>query len=112
MVGFDGPLDQYLFNHPESLFDAKPEYTAVDPKNPQVLEQHLPCAAHELPLVMKRLPDGYSDEDFFGEDLQRSAGVATLSGTLGRNPAHPSRPVLEYIGGAPGGPARHLQQCV
>jgi len=107
MVGFDGPLDQYLFNHPENLFDAKPEYTAVDPNNPQVLEQHLPCAAHELPLVMKKHPDS-SDEDFFGEDMQRSADVATLSGALGRNPVHPSSPILEYIGGAPGGPAKHV----
>jgi DEAD/DEAH box helicase domain-containing protein len=110
MVGFDGPLDQYFFSHPEKLFDAAPECTAVDPHNLQVLEQHAPCAAYELPLLPQRLLPGrsssLSDVEYFGGTLQQAAERGLLSGALGRNPANPALAGLEYIGGVSGGPAK------
>jgi DEAD/DEAH box helicase domain-containing protein len=62
LVAQDDPLDQYLVQHPEDLFDKPAEATVVDPTNPYVMEPHLRCAAREQPLT--------SDEAvrFFGHD--------------------------------------------
>ena len=50
LVALDGPLDQYLMNHPEYLFGSPPEHAIIDPRNPQILAPHLACAAYERPL--------------------------------------------------------------
>jgi DEAD/DEAH box helicase domain-containing protein len=50
MVGLDNPLDQYFMRHPAQLFGRPHEHALIDPGNIYILEQHLPCAAHELPL--------------------------------------------------------------
>ncbi|HEV8564750.1 MAG TPA: DEAD/DEAH box helicase [Actinomycetota bacterium] len=50
LVAQDDPLDQYLVNHPEDLFDKPAEAAVIDPTNPYVLEPHLACAAREHPL--------------------------------------------------------------
>ncbi len=60
LVAQDDPLDQYLVQHPEALFDEPPEAAVIDPTNPYVLEPHLRCAARELPLR------GDEVEPFFG----------------------------------------------
>ena len=49
-VAFDGPLDQHFMAHPERLFSRPIERAAIDPTNPQILEAHVACAAHELAL--------------------------------------------------------------
>jgi DEAD/DEAH box helicase domain-containing protein len=43
-------LDQWLASHPEELHSRSPEPAVVNPANPFVLDPHLRCAAHELPL--------------------------------------------------------------
>ena len=43
-------LDQWLATHPEELHTRAPEPAVVNPANPFVLDPHLRCAAHELPL--------------------------------------------------------------
>ena len=50
LVAQDDPLDQYLVQHPQDLFDRAPEAAVLDPSNPYVLEPHLRCAARELPI--------------------------------------------------------------
>ena len=50
LVAQDDPLDQYLAQHPEDLFDRPAEAAVIDPTNPYVLEPHLRCAAREQPL--------------------------------------------------------------
>lgn len=50
LVGLDNPLDQYFMRHPDQLFGRPHEHALIDPGNIYVLEQHLPCAAHEMPL--------------------------------------------------------------
>jgi DEAD/DEAH box helicase domain-containing protein len=50
LIGLDDPLDQYFMRHPDDLFGRPHEHALIDPSNPYVLEQHLPCAAHEIPL--------------------------------------------------------------
>ena len=45
--------------HPDQLFGRPHEHALIDPGNVYVLEQHLPCAAHESPLTPE-------DEGHFG----------------------------------------------
>ncbi|MGQ9627627.1 MAG: DEAD/DEAH box helicase [Anaerolineae bacterium] len=59
LIGLDNPLDQYFMRHPKELFGRSHEHALVDPDNFYVLLQHLPCAAHELPLTER-------DEALFG----------------------------------------------
>lgn len=59
LVGLDNPLDQYFMRHPKQLFGRPHEHALIDPGNVYILEQHLPCAAHELPLTQ-------TDEALFG----------------------------------------------
>jgi DEAD/DEAH box helicase domain-containing protein len=62
LVGLDNPLDQYFMRHPKQLFERPHEHALIDPGNLYVLEQHLPCAAHELPLTT-------ADESRFGGEF-------------------------------------------
>ncbi|XP_020277328.1 uncharacterized protein LOC109851548 [Asparagus officinalis] len=63
-VAFDGPLDQYFMKHPHKLFMRPIEHCQVDGQNQKVLEQHIACAAVELPLCTQY------DEKYFGAVLQ------------------------------------------
>ncbi len=57
LVAGASPIDQYLIQNPEYLFENSPENVLIDPNNPLILLQHLRCAAHELMFM---------DEDPFG----------------------------------------------
>jgi DEAD/DEAH box helicase domain-containing protein len=50
LIGLDDPLDQYFMQHPGELFGRPHEHALINPNNAYILEQHLPCAAHEYPL--------------------------------------------------------------
>jgi DEAD/DEAH box helicase domain-containing protein len=50
LIALDNPLDQYFMRHPGDLFGRPHEHALIDPGNPYILQQHLPCAAHEIPL--------------------------------------------------------------
>ncbi|MGD8518585.1 MAG: DEAD/DEAH box helicase [Anaerolineae bacterium] len=56
LIARDDPLDQYYMRHPRDLFGRPHEHALLDPANPYVLAQHLPCAAHELPLSTGTAP--------------------------------------------------------
>lgn len=49
LVASMSPLDQFLMQHPEFLFDRSPEQALINPDNLLILIQHLRCAAFELP---------------------------------------------------------------
>ena len=49
MVASSNPLDQFLMQHPEFIFDRSPEQALINPDNLLILLQHLRCAAFELP---------------------------------------------------------------
>ena len=50
LVASSAPVDQYVVEHPEYLFDRSPEHAYVNPDNLEVLLSHLKCAAFELPV--------------------------------------------------------------
>ena len=50
LIALDNPLDQYFVRNPGDLFGRPHEHALIDPGNPYVLEQHLPCTAQEIPL--------------------------------------------------------------
>ena len=55
-VAFDGPLDQHFMRSPAKLFGRPIERAAIDPCNPSVMEAHVACASHEMPLDPRVLP--------------------------------------------------------
>ncbi len=50
LIGLDNPLDQYYMRHPADLLGRPHENALLDPDNVYILQRHLPCAAHEVPL--------------------------------------------------------------
>ncbi|MFV0452615.1 MAG: DEAD/DEAH box helicase [Propioniciclava sp.] len=71
----DDPLDAYLVDHPEVLFDPPRESSTIPTENPFVLGPHLAAAAQERPLTS-------DDERWFGSDTvalaERLAGQGVL----------------------------------
>ncbi|MXY77904.1 MAG: DEAD/DEAH box helicase [Acidimicrobiia bacterium] len=75
LVAGEDALDQYFVHHPEELFGRTPEAAVVNPTNPNVMDYHLSCAAHELPL-------GWQDRPLFGDDLWESGARLVGEGDL------------------------------
>ena len=50
LVASSAPVDQYVIEHPEYLFEGSPEHAYVNPDNLEILLSHLKCAVFELPL--------------------------------------------------------------
>ena len=93
-VAWDGPLDQYFVRHPDRLFGGVVEDLCVDPTNQVLLEQHLMCAAAEIPL------EAYgADVEYFTIAAQQASEKLVGKGILGRHPKHPMAQCLHYIGG-------------
>jgi ATP-dependent helicase YprA (DUF1998 family) len=62
-------LDQYFMKHPEQFFGRDIEDAVADPGNRYILEQHLPCAARELPITADE--PGYCEIPGYREALDR-----------------------------------------
>lgn len=75
LIGLDNPLDQYFMREPKELFGRTPEHALIDPSNPYLLYQHLPCAAHERPLTN-------ADERLFGPTFAEVMARLEESGVL------------------------------
>lgn len=56
-VAGDDPLDAYLLNHPEAIFETRVEDAVTDPANPHVAAPHLLAAAQELPIAPEEAED-------------------------------------------------------
>jgi DEAD/DEAH box helicase domain-containing protein len=74
LIALDDPLDQYFMRHPRDLFGRPHEHALIDPSNPYILEMHLPCAAHEIPLSRG------------SEDGQQAYVLAAAPGSARRTP--------------------------
>lgn len=65
LVATAGPLDQYVVQHPEFLFDNSPEQALIHPDNLMLLVDQMRCSAFELPFQ-----DGESlGASPFGQDV-------------------------------------------
>lgn len=54
LVCFESPLDQHILRHPEALFHSTPEAVSVSIDNDYILRAHLPCAARERVIGVRR----------------------------------------------------------
>ncbi|GHG51984.1 helicase [Sinomonas cellulolyticus] len=79
-VASDDPLDTYLVNHPEAIFDTSVEATVLDPSNPYVLGPHLCAAAAEKPLTT-------ADLTLFGPSAEALLNQLEAQGYLRRRPS-------------------------
>jgi DEAD/DEAH box helicase domain-containing protein len=77
MVASSAPVDQYVVEHPEYLFDRSPEHAYVNPDNLEVLLNHLKCAVFELPLR--------SDEKFGPHETGELCAFLAEAGMLHRS---------------------------
>ncbi|KAA1474847.1 DEAD H helicase [Dentipellis sp. KUC8613] len=55
----DTPIDQHYLHNPNELFDRPMDDLVVDLDNKFIVESHLQCAAHEMPMTLE-------DEKWFG----------------------------------------------
>ena len=53
LIAKEDALDQYFMKNPQEFFQRKVEDAVLDTENPYILEAHLPCAAHELPISQR-----------------------------------------------------------
>ncbi len=75
LLARENPLDAYLLEHPELVFDAAVEPAVLHPGNPRVLGPHLAAAAQELPLSA-------DDARWFGEATEPTARALAAQGVL------------------------------
>ncbi len=75
LVGGQDNLDQYFMGHPHELFERSPEAAVINPNNPKVLEAHVACAAHELPLDL-------ADRGYFGNNTEEAVATLAAEGHL------------------------------
>ncbi len=50
LIASSAPLDQFVVQNPEYFFGQAPEHAYIQADNPEILINHLKCAAFELPL--------------------------------------------------------------
>ncbi len=75
LIGGRDALDQYYMSHPQELFARASEAAVVNPDNPEILSDHMGCAAYELPLEP-------SDRVYFGEAIEELAPSLADSGAV------------------------------
>lgn len=79
LVARDDPLDAYLFDHPELIFDRPVERIVLHPQNPYILGPQLAAAAQEAPLRPE-------DQRWFGDSMGRLASQLSDQGLLRARP--------------------------
>jgi DEAD/DEAH box helicase domain-containing protein len=79
-VAHDDPLEQFLVREPNLLLNARNESVAANPGNPQILSQHLVCAAHEKPIAPHELQAFGENALDVAEQLDRSGELAFRNG--------------------------------
>jgi DEAD/DEAH box helicase domain-containing protein len=84
LVGHEDPLDQYYLSHPDVLLSKPFEAALVDVTNPRILEPHLGCAAHELPMEPSEV------EETFGKGAGPVAAAMLQRGDLAERTARGS----------------------
>lgn len=49
-LGEKDPLNEYIVNHPEEIFEKGSENLIIDPYNSNLLKKHILCASYEIPI--------------------------------------------------------------
>ena len=85
-VAGEDALDQFFARHPQEFLARPVEAAIIDPASPEILGEHLLCAAHEAPLTE-------ADAEYFGPDVIDRARALAQAGFLrervtGFVPAH------------------------
>ncbi len=75
LIAHEDPLEQFLARNPGVLLGGVGESVALSPDNPQILAQHLRCAAYERPISREELA-------MFGVHAARTADELDDSGDL------------------------------
>ncbi|MGC9220121.1 MAG: DEAD/DEAH box helicase [Solirubrobacteraceae bacterium] len=74
-VAGEDALDQFFARHPQEFLARPVEAAIIDPASPEILAQHLLCAAYEAPLTEL-------DADLFGSDVVGRADALVAAGLL------------------------------
>ena len=78
-VAADDPLDNYVLDHPETIFGTPIERAVLDPHNLRIIAPHIAAAAAELPLTDEEL-------DLFGPRARDAVDALVAAGILRRRP--------------------------
>ena len=77
LIASSAPLDQFIVQNPDYFFGHSPEHGYIQPDNPEIVVNHLKCAAFELPLRV---------EETFGRlDLPELCRLLEENGLLRRS---------------------------
>ena len=77
LIASSAPLDQFIVQNPDYFFGHSPEHGYIQADNPEILVNHLKCAAFELPL---------SEAETFGRlNLPELCGLLEENGLLHRS---------------------------
>ncbi|HSI73781.1 MAG TPA: DEAD/DEAH box helicase [Fimbriimonas sp.] len=79
-VAHDDPLEQFLVREPGLLLNSRNESVSANPANPQILSQHLLCAAHEKPIAPHELHLFGDNAIDVAEHLDRSGELSFRGG--------------------------------
>ena len=74
-IAGEDALDQFFCRHPDEFVQRPVEAAILNPESPEILAEHLLCAAHEAPLTP-------ADEEFFGPSTHTLAVALTEQGLL------------------------------
>ncbi len=98
-VAHDDPLEQFLVREPSMLLDGRNENVAVNPQNPQILGQHLLCAAHERPISPTELTRFGGNALEIAENLDRSGELQFRAGMFFYPSIEPPAPKVNIRSG-------------
>lgn len=99
MVAHDDPLEQFLIREPNLVLAADNERVALNPENPQILEQQIRCAAFERPLAPSELPAFGERGIDIAEELDRAGELEFRAGRFYYPSHEPPAPKVSIRGG-------------
>ncbi len=98
-VAHDDPLEQFFMREPRMLLDARNESVSANPSNPQIVSQHLLCAAHERPIAPSELDRFGMRAIEVAESLDRSGELQFRAGLFFYPSMEPPAPSVNIRNG-------------
>lgn len=72
LVAFENQLDQYFMKNPDFFFDKPHENVVIDLNNEKLLNNHIICAANELPITSEEIREDFSVDEEFIENIVKN----------------------------------------